>query len=275
MALESSWWRSHSLSARWCCPHQRCGPPDVVRIARWTPTLKDNQVLVKVAVTTLNRNRLGVPGGQALLLVRALTGLPQAKGDRPGTEFAGTVEAVGRTSRPCGRRAGIRVQRAAVRRPCRIPGYPPRRVPGHHPGEPVRGGRTQHRGGSCSASSGRPRSPAARRSWSTGPPGRSAAAGGPAAQAAWRQGDRGLWPEHLELAKGPEADRVIDYTAQDFTRDTHRDVVPGCGGQEPFLAVPAAIEARHGSYLSPEFGPLAQNLVLALITPVLGARRPC
>ena len=63
---------------------------------------------------------------------------------------------------PLGRRPGIRVQGAAVRRSCRVPGHPPRRVPGHHPGEPeLRGGRAQYRGVSALPwpSSGRPRSP--------------------------------------------------------------------------------------------------------------------
>jgi NADPH:quinone reductase-like Zn-dependent oxidoreductase len=69
------------------------------------------------------------------------------------------------------------------------------------------------------------------------------------------------------------ADRVIDYTAQDFTSDTQRyDVVLDAVGKSSFLRSRRLLKPR-GVYLSSEFGPLAQNLVLALVTPLFGARK--
>jgi NADPH:quinone reductase-like Zn-dependent oxidoreductase len=79
--------------------------------------------------------------------------------------------------------------------------------------------------------------------------------------------------EHLELVKGLGADRVIDYTAQDFTRDDHRyDVVLDAVGKSSFLRCRRLLKPR-GVYLSSEFGPLAQNLVVALVTPLLGGKK--
>ncbi len=80
-------------------------------------------------------------------------------------------------------------------------------------------------------------------------------------------------PEHLELVKDLGADRVVDYTAQDFTRDTQRyDVVLDAVGKSSFLRCRRLLKPR-GVYLSSEFGPLAQNLVLALVAPLLGGRK--
>ena len=79
--------------------------------------------------------------------------------------------------------------------------------------------------------------------------------------------------EHLKLVKGLGADRVIDYTAQDFTRDTQRyDAVLDAVGKSSFLRCRRLLKPR-GVYLSSEFGPLAQNLVLALVAPLLGGRK--
>ena len=76
--------------------HTSYGPPDVVRIAEVDkPTPKDNQVLVKVHATTVNRTDCGFRAGRPLF-VRALTGLPRPRVTVLGTEFAGAVEAVGR-----------------------------------------------------------------------------------------------------------------------------------------------------------------------------------
>jgi NADPH:quinone reductase-like Zn-dependent oxidoreductase len=72
------------------------GPPDVVRIVEVPkPTARDNQVLVKVHATTVNRTDCGFRAGRPFF-VRALTGLPRPRVTVLGTEFAGTVEAVGR-----------------------------------------------------------------------------------------------------------------------------------------------------------------------------------
>jgi NADPH:quinone reductase-like Zn-dependent oxidoreductase len=72
------------------------GPPEVVRIAEVArPTAKDNQVLVKVRATTVNRTDCGFRAGKPFF-VRLLTGLPKPRVRILGTEFAGTVEAVGR-----------------------------------------------------------------------------------------------------------------------------------------------------------------------------------
>jgi NADPH:quinone reductase-like Zn-dependent oxidoreductase len=79
--------------------------------------------------------------------------------------------------------------------------------------------------------------------------------------------------EHLKLVKGLGADRVIDYTAQDFTKDEQRyDVLLDAVGKSSFLRCRRLLKPR-GVYLSSEFGPLAQDLVLALIAPLLGGRK--
>jgi NADPH:quinone reductase-like Zn-dependent oxidoreductase len=79
--------------------------------------------------------------------------------------------------------------------------------------------------------------------------------------------------EHLELVKGLGADRVIDYTVQDFTRDTQRyDVVLDAVGKSSFLRCRRLLKPG-GVYLSSEFGPLAQNLVLALVAPLRRGRK--
>ena len=62
----------------------RYGPPEVVRTEGVVdkPTPKDNQVLVKVRATTVNRTDCGFRAAKPFF-VRVFTGL-QAKGDGPG-----------------------------------------------------------------------------------------------------------------------------------------------------------------------------------------------
>src|SRR5215472_18561388 len=71
------------------------GPPEVVRIAEVEkPTARDNEVLVKVHATTVNRTDCGIRGGKPFIL-RFFTGLVTPRATVLGTEFAGEVEAVG------------------------------------------------------------------------------------------------------------------------------------------------------------------------------------
>ncbi len=78
---------------------------------------------------------------------------------------------------------------------------------------------------------------------------------------------------NLELVRGLGADRVVDYTAGDFTEDEQTyDAVFDAVGKSTFghckrLLKPGAV------YVSSELGPWAQNPVLALVTPLLRGRR--
>ena len=71
------------------------GPPSVVQTAAAEkPTVKDNEVLVKVHATTVNRTDCGFRAGKPFF-VRLFTGLIRPKVTVLGSEFAGEVVVVG------------------------------------------------------------------------------------------------------------------------------------------------------------------------------------
>jgi NADPH:quinone reductase-like Zn-dependent oxidoreductase len=79
--------------------------------------------------------------------------------------------------------------------------------------------------------------------------------------------------EHAELVADLGANRVIDYTTQDFTADDMiYDVVLDAVGKSTF-ARSRRILKPHGIYLSSELGPWVQNPMLALATPLLRKQR--
>jgi NADPH:quinone reductase-like Zn-dependent oxidoreductase len=65
--------------------------------------------------------------------------------------------------------------------------------------------------------------------------------------------------EHLELVRGLGADRVIDYTAGDFTKDEQcYDVVLDAVGKSSFGRTKRLLKPR-GIYLSSDLGPLSRT----------------
>ena len=252
------------------------GPPDVVRIAEVDkPTAKDNQVLVKVHATTVNRTDCGFRAGRPFF-VRVLTGLPLPRVTVLGSEFAGEVEAVGSgvTSFQVGDRVfgfkglpfGAHADYMAIPQDGFLATMPaqlsfqeaaPSTEGSHYALSFIR--KAKVRSGQDVLING-----------ATG------AIGSAAVQLLKHLGANVTavcGTEHLELVKGLGADRVIDYTAQDFTRDTQRyDVVLDAVGKSSFLRCRRLLKPR-GVYLSSEFGPLSQNLVLALITPLRRGRK--
>ena len=79
--------------------------------------------------------------------------------------------------------------------------------------------------------------------------------------------------ENVELVRGLGADRVIDYTAEDFTKDERTyDVVLDAVGKSSFGRCKRLLKPG-GIYLSTDLGPLSQNPILALITPLFGGKR--
>jgi NADPH:quinone reductase-like Zn-dependent oxidoreductase len=248
----------------------------VVRIVEVDkPALKDNQVLVKVHATTVNRTDCGFRAGRPFF-IRALTGLPRPKVTVLGTEFAGEVEAVGHSvtffqvaDRVFGFKGlpfGAHAQYLAIPEDGFLATMPaqlsfeeaaPSTEGSHYALALIR--KAKVRGGQDVLVNG-----------ATG------AIGSAAVQLLRQLGAKvtaTCGAEHLELVKGLGADRVIDYTAQDFTRDTQRyDMVLDAVGKSSFLRCRRLLKPR-GVYLSSEFGPLAQNLLLALVAPLLGGRK--
>ena len=77
----------------------------------------------------------------------------------------------------------------------------------------------------------------------------------------------------VELVKSLGADKVIDYTKDDFTQlDRTFDVVLDSVGKSSFFKCRRLLKPR-GVYFSSELGPYWQNPLLALITPWLGGRK--
>ena len=69
------------------------------------------------------------------------------------------------------------------------------------------------------------------------------------------------------------ADRVIDYATEDFTAgDDSYDAIIDAVGKSTFGSCKHILRDR-GIYLSSELGPYAQNLLLALLTPLVRGRR--
>ncbi len=75
--------------------HDRYGPPDVLRLEDVPrPVPKDDEVLVRIHATTVNRTDTGFRSAE-FLVARFFTGLLRPKRKILGSEFAGEVEAVG------------------------------------------------------------------------------------------------------------------------------------------------------------------------------------
>jgi NADPH:quinone reductase-like Zn-dependent oxidoreductase len=79
--------------------------------------------------------------------------------------------------------------------------------------------------------------------------------------------------DHIELVRTLGAERVIDYTLEDFTKDEHTyDVVLDAVGKSSFGRCKPLLKPG-GIYLSSELGPKGQNLLLVLVTPLLGGKK--
>lgn len=79
--------------------------------------------------------------------------------------------------------------------------------------------------------------------------------------------------EHAELVKGMGADRIIDYTREDFTQDAEvYDFVFDAVGKSTFGACKRLL-VPGGVYISSELGPHAQNPFLAIWTSLFGGKK--
>jgi NADPH:quinone reductase-like Zn-dependent oxidoreductase len=78
--------------------------------------------------------------------------------------------------------------------------------------------------------------------------------------------------KNIELIKSLGADRVIDYSKDDFTKeDCLYDAVIDAVGKSSYFRCRRLLKSG-GIYLSTDLGFMAQNIVLALVTPMFGGR---
>jgi NADPH:quinone reductase-like Zn-dependent oxidoreductase len=79
--------------------------------------------------------------------------------------------------------------------------------------------------------------------------------------------------KNIDLIKSLGADIVIDYTTQDFTNtDQKFDFIFDAVGKSSFGQCKPLLNKK-GTYISTELGKNAENIFLALITPVFGGRK--
>jgi NADPH:quinone reductase-like Zn-dependent oxidoreductase len=256
--------------------HTSYGHPDVVRVSDVDkPTIKDDDVLVKVHATTVNRTDCAFRAGKPFF-IRVLTGLIRPRATVLGGEFAGVVKAVGSgvTSFMVGDRVfgysegswGAHAEYLSM--PADGPLAP---IPAHVTFEEAA---PSTEGSQYALSLIRAAKIQSRQDVLVN--GATGAIGSAAVQLLKSLGAHVTAvcdTDNVELVRGLGADRVIDYTTEDFTTDARRyDVVLDAVGKSSFGRCKPLLKPR-GLYLSSDLGPLAQNPVLALTTSLLGGKK--
>jgi NADPH:quinone reductase-like Zn-dependent oxidoreductase len=254
----------------------RYGPPEVVRIRDVDkPAVGERGVLVKVHATTVNRTdcayRTATP-----FLVRFSVGLVRPRRTILGTEYAGEVEAVGAgvTSFAVGDRVfgynegafGAHAEYLSVPADGSIATVPA----GLSFAEIAPGTEGAHYALALI------RTARIRAGHDVLVHGATGAIGSAAVQLLKTVGATVTAvcdTANLELVRGLGADRVVDYTAGDFTADEQTyDAVFDAVGKSTFGRCRRLLKPG-GVYLSSDVGPWWQNLVLALVTPPLRRRQ--
>jgi NADPH:quinone reductase-like Zn-dependent oxidoreductase len=256
--------------------YTRYGPPEVVDVSEIEkPTTKDNRMLVKVHATTVNRTDCAYRASKPFFM-RFLTGPIRPRSTVLGTEFAGVVDAVGssvtsfelgdRVFGYCEGQFGAHAEYMSIPENGSVATMPanvsyeqaaPSTEGAHYALAHIKAAKI--RSGQDILVYGA-----------------SGAIGSAAVQLL-----KGLDANvtgvcgtgHLELVRSLGADRVIDYTAEDFTKDGQKyDAVLDSVGKSSYSHCKRLLKP-HGIYISSELGPLAQNPVLALIAPLHAGKK--
>ncbi len=254
----------------------RYGPPDVVRIEEVDrPTVGEDELLVKVHASTVNRTDCGYRGGTPFI-IRVFGGFPRPKAAILGTEFAGEVEAVGgavtsfavgdRVCGYCEGTFGAHAEYMTVGANRLIASIPE--------------DRTFEEAAPSTEGSHYALSFFRRAKIEPGQDvlinGATGAIGSAAVQIAKSLGlnvTAVCGTDHMELVTSLGADRVIDYQKEDFTQDEQRyDLVVDAVGKSSFRRCRRLLKPG-GIYTSSDVGVLWHGPMLALITPLFRGRR--
>ena len=249
----------------------RYGPPDVVRVAEVDrPSPKDDEVLVRIHATTVNRTDCANRGANPFFM-RLFTGLIRPRVTVLGNEFAGAVEEVGPAvaNFDVGDRVfgyiegpfGAHAEYLAIPANGSLATIPPNVSDVQ-----------------AAASTEGSHYALAHIRWAKITAGQdvlvygaTGAIGSAAVQLVKNLGatvTAVCGTAHLDLVRGLGADRVIDYLTEDFTEQEQAyDAVIDAVGKSSFGQCKPLLKPD-GIYISSELGPHAQNPFLALVAPL-------
>jgi len=254
--------------------YTKYGPPEVLQLKEvLKPSPKDNEVLIKIHATTVNRTDCGFRKPEYPVIIRLVNGLLKPKKTILGSELAGEIEAVGKdvkTFKPGDQVFGLSVPNFGT-----------------------------HAEYICLPETGPIATKPANMSYNEAAAvcdglmlantyirkidftnerqilinGASGSIGSACVQLA-RYYDAEITAvcdtRNLELVKRLGAEEVIDYTREDFTKNGKLyDVVIDAVGKSSFFRCKKILKPG-GAYFSTELGFFAQNVFLALLTPIFG-----
>ncbi|MEL6138961.1 MAG: NAD(P)-dependent alcohol dehydrogenase, partial [Cyanobacteria bacterium J06628_6] len=255
------------------------GPPDVLQLKEVEKPLPgDDEVLIRVQATTVNRTDCATIRAKPFFM-RLVTGLFKPKQQIPGTAFAGEVESVGKgvVSLNVGDKvfgsndqgAGCHAQYMTIKAdkavilPDKISYEQAAACPeGMHYAYNFINKVDLEKGQQVLVN------------------GATGAIGSAAVQLLKDLGVQVTAvcsTPHINLVKSLGADRVIDYTKEDFTKDAQKyDFVFDTVGKSSFFECKSLLNPG-GVYISSDLGELAQNLFLPIITsivkPLIGGKK--
>ncbi len=256
--------------------YTKYGPPEVIKIIELPkPIPKDNEVLIKVYASTVNRTDAGFRSAE-YFISRFWTGLFKPKNQVLGCEFSGVIESVGKgvksfktgdkvfgfNDKTCGGHGEyltISESDAITTMPDNVSFLQAASIAegGHYALVDIRAAKVQ----------------AGQNVLVNGATG---AIGSAAVQILKHYGAKVTAvcnTKKVDLVKSLGADVVIDYQTQDFTKtETKFDFIFDAVGKSSFGQCKPLL-TKNGVYISTEMGKNAENIRLALTTPIFGGKK--
>jgi len=252
------------------------GPPEVLKLKEVEkPTPKDNEVLVKIYATTVNRTDCAMLRAEPFIS-RFVTGIFKPNKPILGTEFAGKIEAVGKnvTSYEIGDKvfgfddsgSGSHAQYMTISEDKALTTIP-RNITYEQAAASTEGA---HYAYNFIKKVNLKSEQKVLVNGATG------AIGSAAVQFLKYFGvnvTAVCSTKNIELVKSLGAEKVFDYTKEDFAKDDQKyNFIFDTVGKSSFAKCKPLLKPG-GVYISSELGHMSQNLFLALITPIFGNKK--
>ena len=256
--------------------HTKYGPPEVLQLKEVDkPIPKDNEVLIKVYATTVNRTDCGFRSAE-YFISRFFSGLLKPKNQILGNEFAGVIEAIGKDvslfkvgDKVFGYndiKFGAQAEYMTMGENEAIAAMPSNLS--FEEAAPITEGAHYALCNIRAAKVGKGQNVLVY--------GATGAIGSAAVQLGKYFGANVTAvcnTKNVELVKSLGAYEVIDYQKQDFTKtDKKFDFVFDAVGKSSFGQCKPLLKDK-GIYISTELGKNGENIFLALITPILGGKK--